>query len=234
MKRLFLSIALLITTVFCARAQNDIGNNLFQHMRKDALILSQNGMVRGDEALKGFINDFEAKHGAVKSYKKEFSIEVNAVLDYEIGQITTASEAFKVMFLKRKDDPNAAKIEFLTLYSDENPVAMPDGIDQQRNLWMQHCNAHQADKLVSEVYTPDAYYYNRGRLLQGTKAITAEYGYMNSANYSLKLTPKHVAFVSPNIAYEIGRCSGSYPLPYMLLWEKQANGTWQVLMDSNY
>ena len=99
---------------------------------------------------------------------------------------------------------------------------------------MELCNAHRASELVSTVYTPDAYYYNCGRILQGAEAISNEYSYMNSPQYSLKLTPKHVVFVTSNIAYEIGRCSGSYPLPYMLLWKKKSDGNWQILMDSNY
>ena len=106
-------------------------------------------------------------------------------------------------------------------------------IDQSRMEWMELCNAHRAEELVKQKYTMDAYYYNRGRLLQGTKSITQEYSYMNRESYSLKLAPRHVLFVTPDIVFEIGQCSGSYSNPYMLLWEKQADGNWQVLMDSN-
>lgn len=106
-------------------------------------------------------------------------------------------------------------------------------IDQSRKEWTELCNSHRADELVKRLYHSDAYYYNRGRLLQGTKSITTEYNYMNNPGYSLKLTPKHVAFVTSDIVFEIGLCSGSYNKPYMLLWEKHTDGNWRVLMDSN-
>ena len=99
---------------------------------------------------------------------------------------------------------------------------------------MSYCNSHEVEKLVKELYVPNAYYYNRGRLLKGTKALVAEYSYMNSPNYSLQLTPKHIVSVNSEIVYEIGQCSGSYPLPYMLVWKRLENGNWQILMDSNY
>jgi ketosteroid isomerase-like protein len=119
------------------------------------------------------------------------------------------------------------------IYEQKDVPDQPSELDESRTEWMRLCNAHQVDQLVSRLYASNAFYYNRGRLLQGTKAITKEYSYMSNPNYSLKLTPKHVAFVTPDIAYEIGQCSGSYPNPYMLLWEKEEDGRWVILMDSN-
>ena len=46
-------------------------------------------------------------------------------------------------------------------------------IDQPRNNWVNYCAAKNAYELVKNVYTADAYYYNRGRLLQGLVQLPA-------------------------------------------------------------
>ena len=234
MKRLLLTLAFLRYITLNAQSQKEIGKQLFDYLKNDALILSEGDLIKGEQRVKAFVSDFSSSNGGKSTYVKNFSIEVNTILDYEIGNIQTNSDSFDVMFLKRKGDASGPKVEFLVIYKKGNSKNESSNIDTRRNEWMELCNSHKANELVRELYAPDAYYYNRGRLLQGTKAISAEYSYMNSPGYSLTLTPKHFVFVTSDVAYEIGRCSGSYPLPYMLLWEKQTGGNWQVLMDSNY
>ena len=202
---------------------------IFDSLTENAYILSEGTLHSGNDIEK-FTSHFE-KTNPSSSYQQTFSIDVNQNLSYEIGELQTEKSLYSVMLVKRKDN---AQIEFLTIYKNEDPSSQTALLDSRRKDWMENCNAHNADKLVKELYTSNAYYYNRGRLLEGSKALSAEYSYMNSPNYSLKLTPKHVVFVSNSVAFEIGRCSGSYPLPYMLVWEKQKNGKWQILMDSNY
>ncbi len=204
----------------------------FDRLIDNSLVLHKDGLAKSKQEVKGYVSTFENTNGKVSDYRQDFTIEVNANLAYEVGEIQAGAKSFSVMFLNRKD--RGLGIEFLVIYEVTGSENQSGGLDKARNKWMKLCNAHQAGKLVEQLYTKDAYYYNRGRLLKGTKSITAEYGYMNSSSYSLKLTPKHNKFVTPEIAYEIGRCSGSYPLPYMLLWQKQTDGTWKVMMDSNY
>ena len=216
-------IALSVLFSISAQSQNEILSKL----RTDALIISDDGLLKEQVEVNNFVADFSDY-----SYKKDFNITVNSVLDYEIGEISVEKNSWSVMFLKRKDD--GSKIELLVIYKKKKTKDHLSAIDQARKEWMKLCNAHNAGKLVKQLYTSDAYYYSRGGLIQGTESITTEYDYMNNPSYSLKLTPKHLIFVSSDIAFEIGQCSGSYPLPYMLLWQKQSEGNWQVLMDSNY
>ena len=233
MKNLFVVVALLGATALNAQSQGEIQNNLFDYLRNDAIIISSKGLLKGDKSTGKYVSSFIKQNGE-GTYTKNFGISVNKILDYEIGEIKTNSTNFPVMFLKRKDNSAGPEVELLVIYEDENPSNEVSILDEKREEWMKLCNDHKADELVKQLYTVDAYYYNRGRLLQGTSSISSEYSYMNSPGYTLTLTPKHLAFVSPSIAYEIGQCSGSYPLPYMLLWEKQDNGNWQIMMDSNY
>ena len=95
------------------------------------------------------------------------------------------------------------------------------------------CNQHDAQQLVAQMYTANAMYYNHKPVVVGRKDITIEYDYMNQANYSLHLEPIIVETLTPALVFEIGQCSGSYGGKYMLIWEKQKDGSWQVLMDSN-
>ena len=214
--------------------QNDIGKQIFSHLKSNAYILYEGDIIHGEQNIKQFITEFSAANKGIEPYRKNFNIEVNKGLDFEIGEMQTKSALFHVMFLKSKSVASEPTIEFLVISKQHDTDIDTTSLDQWRNKWMELCNAHQASELVKQLYTADAFYYNRGRLLQGTEAITTEYGYMNSPNYSLTLTPKHIVMVTPDIAYEIGRCSGSYPLPYMLVWEKQSDGQWMVLMDSNF
>ncbi len=235
MKQLILPFVLLGSIIFKVNAQNDIGNSFFSYLKKDALIISESGLIRADKDIQSFISNFNQANGSIVGYKSNYSVQVNALLDYEIGEIRAGDQMFSVMFIKRKDGDSGPQIEFLVIYKMGNPEDKTESIlNKRRDEWVKLCNAHNASELVKELYTKDAYYYNRGRLLQGTDAISKEYSYMNSSGYSLNLTPKHSVFVTADITYEIGRCSGSYPLPYMLLWKKGEDGTWKVLMDSNY
>jgi ketosteroid isomerase-like protein len=107
-------------------------------------------------------------------------------------------------------------------------------INAAREKWMQLCNAHDHKKLVENLYLKDAYYYNRGRVLEGWESLFTEYKYMSQPSYHLSLKPISVMMVQPDLAYEVGKCSGSYGGHYMLVWEKQRDGEWKVCLDSNY
>lgn len=230
MKIHILITAILGSLFLNAQASKDLQKDLFDHLKTNAPILTDSGMIQDAAEAKAFISGMASEH----VYKKDFSIAVNAQLDYEIGELKTPSKTYAVMFLKTSSYENGPQIEFLNIHEKTDSKEERTAIDSARQQWMALCNAHQAKQLVEQLYQPDAIYFNRGRLIQGTKALSSEYGYMNSPNYSLKLTPKHLAFVAADIAYEIGQCSGSYPYPYMLVWKKQANGKWLILMDSNY
>lgn len=229
MKRLFYAIVIFGSQVVNAQTSINIQNDLFGLLNSNSNILTKDGLIKGETKKNQFVSSFTETN-----YNEEFSIKVNASLEYEIGEIQSNLGTFAVMFLKIKDNDANENIEFLTIFKKSKIDLNSSVIDNYRLEWMSYCNSHEVEKLVKELYVPDAYYYNRGRLLKGTKALVAEYSYMNSPNYSLKLTPKQVTFVNGNIAYEIGRCSGSYPLPYMLVWQKQTDNSWKILLDSNY
>ncbi len=108
-----------------------------------------------------------------------------------------------------------------------------DEISRRRYRWIQLCNAHKAENLVTQLYTSDAIYFNHKPLVIGTEAISRAYGYMNENSYSLTLEPLKVEMVREDMAFEIGQCKGSYGGKYVIVWKKEA-GRWKVFIDSNF
>ncbi len=227
MKKLLIS--LLIVSVFTLQAQKNNSNPLNDVNLKTYLLL-ENQLIKG-EAVLAKIN---STLGDDYNYTKEYQIQVNDRLHYEIGEVQSNFDDYSVMFIKSKKKDNSPQIEFLMVYKKKNTTLDPSALEDFRNRWMELCNTHKTENLISELYFKDAYYYNRGRLLKGTKALSIEYSYMKSPNYNLKLSPKYITTVNDTIAFEIGRCSGSYPLPYLLLWKKEEDGNWKILLDSNF
>ncbi|MEM7574041.1 MAG: hypothetical protein AAF433_14130 [Bacteroidota bacterium] len=129
------------------------------------------------------------------------------------------------------DGPAQRELEFIVAY--DSPETDFSGINTARELWMQHCNDHRVDLLINEVYSPNTLYYNHKPLLQGRAALISEYNYMTNENYQLQLNPIHTELVSKDLAIEIGQCGGSYGGRYVIIWQKQPDGRWMVLLDSN-
>ena len=153
---------------------------------------------------------------------------------YEISGYTTPSgDAFRQLAIwNHKEEQAVRELEFLAK-ADLAQRPASSVLDTYRQLWIERCNAHDAYKLVAESYTPNALYYNHKPLVIGTDSIAKDYSYMNRPGYELLLTPLAVEMVSTELAFEIGQCSGSYGGKYVLVWQKNEAGIWQVLFDSN-
>ncbi len=152
---------------------------------------------------------------------------------YELSGYTSQGEQYRQLCIwnQRGSSPKR-ELEFL---AKANLSQRPDAgvLDTFRQLWMERCNAHDAYNLVAESYTPNALYYNHKPLIIGTDSIAVEYSYMNRIRYHLWLTPLAIEMVNQDLAFEIGQCSGSYGGKYVLVWQRNEQGIWQVLFDSN-
>ena len=159
--------------------------------------------------------------------------DANREFAYEIGGfLTDTGTPYKHLIIwNHKTDPPLREIEVIAETKYYSPA--PEELDEARERWMELCNAHNAADLINTMYTEDALYYNHKPMISGREPLVKEYSYMNNPDYSLKLSPLYTAQVSNELVYEIGQCSGSYKGKYVIVWEKQDDGNWQVFFDSN-
>ncbi|MCW5516370.1 nuclear transport factor 2 family protein [Muriicola sp. Z0-33] len=189
----------------------------------------------------------QGKAALLDHYKKqEFQIEeirtkiritavLNTTIQYEIGGFSTTDKAdYSHLIIWRKGDGVLKReLEMIVKGSADVPTSALNEIEKRREEWIRLCQLHKAEDLVNALYSEHTLYYNHRPMIIGRNAVIQEYQYMNNPNYNLHLTPIEIKLVSPNIAYEIGQCSGSYPGNYVLIWHKALDGEWRILMDSN-
>lgn len=198
---------------------------------ENAMVLSSNGV---DLANRNEILELVPKSDfVVKSVSTTKRIEANDSYDYEIGSFINKDHglAKHLIIWNTSNNEDKRELEFI-METDGSNVDLKE-IDKQRANWMALCNAHNAKSLIENVYSENTMYYNRGRLLIGRNDLVKEYAYMNNEQYQLTLNPILVESVSETIVYEFGQCEGSYNGKYILVWQKNAQGIWQVLFDSN-
>ena len=196
--------------------------------------ISENGLIKGRNALKKYLIDFHERNGAEVDYTTDYKVAVLEALEYEIGSSKTdkgGEFAHILIWSKEKSSPQI--IAEVVFEKSGNPE-VPAELAKARDNWVEFCNKNNAKDLVEALYTEDAIYYNRGRVLRGHDQLSREYSYMDNPAYTLQLNPKHIEMVSDKMVFEIGRCSGSYPLPYILVWKMQNDGSWKIYFDSNY
>ena len=175
---------------------------------------------------------YSKKEVGITSIQTLYKTQANSVYDYEIGTFTLENgDTDKHVVIRNTQASN--KREFESIAKAENNLPIDPQIEARRNQWIALCNAHDALALVSELYAPNTVYYNHKPVVVGVDAVAKEYGYMNNPQYTLSLSPFHLEMVTPTLAFEIGQCSGSYNGKYIIIWQKDSQGTWKVLVDSN-
>lgn len=174
---------------------------------------------------------YSKKEVGIETIETYFRVKANALYDYEIGNFTLANGDHYNHVVIWNTTLQKRDFEFISKAESNTPL--DPQIDARRKEWVKLCNAHNAMALVSELYTANTVYYNHKPVVVGIDAVTKEYSYMNNPNYTLNLTRLHLEMVTPTLAYEIGQCSGSYNGKYIIVWQKDTEGIWKVLVDSN-
>ncbi len=116
---------------------------------------------------------------------------------------------------------------------DEMDAVNMDLINSGRNLWMEHSNNNRPDLVVNEVYATDAYYLNRGKLLNSQKAIIEEYDYMLNPGWAIQLVEQGVLQINNKTILEIGTYANGQG-QYLLIWYLQEDGSWKIGLDFNF
>lgn len=182
-------------------------------------------------------NYYNAQKNKITFLESLFRIEANKErgIHYELFKYKTDNhkEYVQLVIWSMENKNVTREFEFTQERTSASASVDTTDIDKRRELWMTLCNSHEVENLVKQLYTPNTMYYNHKPIVQGTEDLIKEYSYMNTKSYSLNLSPLTLEVINTNYAFEIGQCSGSYNGKYILIWEKQADGNWKILIDSN-
>ena len=196
------------------------------HYREDAVLVNQEGRTFQTSEEKEVLLNALYANGIVADTIASQIADLKSIYTYQIIQANKFT-ALQVI----ENAGNKIALQFLAKPGNDN--SWPPAIDQQRIKWMELCNSHKVEKLITQLYTANTLYFNKGSLISGHNKLIEEYQYMARPQYNLKLSPLNTFRVSDTIAFEIGQCSGSYPNKYVLVWQKEASGDWKILLDSN-
>ncbi len=189
-------------------------------------------VIEGAEKISEFWQNFPEKIDSVYMTGKEI-VGIAEEYAYELGGFFTQSgkEYRHVLIWNLKGEKPVRELEFVAQAQEVTWEQEP--IDARRRRWVELCNAHQAQVLVDSVYAENALYYNHRPLAKGRAEIGKIYGYMNDPKYNLDLQPLFVDRATEDLSLEIGQCSGSYGGKYVIVWQKNEDRVWRVLLDSN-
>lgn len=171
----------------------------------------------------------------VDGYQETFMTEGRQGHVMTLGYIRQGEDLYANLSAWRKSESGFQK-EFETLskvMSGDIQFDLELFTSQRRN-WEKYSNDHDPAGLINNVYTTDSYYLNGGRIDFGRTAIIERYAYMKRENWNIRLEAKGIIPVDQNVAYEIGKYYSTGEGQYLLIWEKQRKGEWQIKLDFNF
>jgi len=189
-------------------------------------------LLEGRNQISKYYQTKQYQISKIETVKTNIAVSDSTVI-YEIGHFRKSDKAYSHLILWRKDGKRLLRELELFAPRRKQVENQKSQIDQKRTEWMAVCNTHNTEKLVTEFYSNSALYYNHRPMIIGQKAIIEEYSYMSNPNYRLKLNPITFEMVNESLAFEIGQGSGSYNGNYVLIWQKDENGEWNIFFDSN-
>ena len=150
-----------------------------------------------------------------------------------ISVITTVNRSYAILSAFRNLKGAFSKeFEFIIPIEDSNK-ADHKSINKMRELWVNHSNNNRPDLVVNEVYSANAFYLNRGKLLNDRPLIIEEYKYMLNPGWSIELVEQGFLQVNENISIEIGTYA-NYRGQYLLIWSRQSDESWKIALDFNF
>jgi len=182
-------------------------------------------------------NSYQIGKNSITSIESLFSMEANKdrSINYELIKYKTEDlkEYTQLVIWHLENGQVIREFEFTERNTPEAKEVDLNEIAERRNLWLELCNANNAEHLVKQLYSESTVYFNHKPLVKGRKDLVKEYDYMNNSNYNLSLKPMKLELVNANFAFEIGQCSGSYNGKYILIWKKESERNWKIYIDSN-
>lgn len=112
-------------------------------------------------------------------------------------------------------------------------------LNEERREWVKLANEHNPEVHIKATYTKEATYFGNGQRSEGWEEIAERYYYMENPNYQVDLEKEQLWKLSDEHILEIGRYfTGSERVGtggiYVILWQKQQDGSWLIELDFNF
>lgn len=216
-----------------------VNNNTIHALEKiyasnAVMVVSVDSIIENSSQIANYYGLKKYKIIAIESL---FNVEASKGrgIKYELIRYKTEDlkEYIQIIIWRSENGKVIREFEFTERSNPEAKEVDIDRIADRRELWVELCNANNAENLIKQLYTANPIYFNHKPLVKGLEDLNKEYSYMNNDNYKLNLQPIKLEVVNTDFAFEIGQCSGSYNGKYILVWKKQADGNWKIHIDSN-
>ena len=200
-------------------------------LRRSSLIIERSDPVQDQltshQEGKKFLKDYELLGSLLDPNGHRFDIAKFQAMDGKPYISLTA-------WSKYESGPEKKQVEYVDPYDLSAEEVNLEGIDEKRKLWVKFSNDHDPDALVNATYMESGYYLSSGRIRSGRPAIIEAYQYMNRPNWKIQLFPEHVVPVHADLIYEVGRYESTGQGSYMLIWVKDNEGKWMIMLDFNF
>ena len=205
---------------------------------ENAILINNNGdCIIGNNQINDYYKNNLKELSSIKSIKTYVRVVAEANV-YEIGfYYTKIKSIYSYLTSLRKNGNNwYRELEVLSKNTINNNTNFNKDIDIKRKMISDIINnEHNVKKLVEKVYENKAYYYSRGNLIQGREKIINSLTHMSNLNSIFNLKPETKIQINPDKAYEIGEWNLNQRTgKYILIWRKQSNDDWKIMLDSNY
>lgn len=214
-------------------AGNDIA---LQEMYLDqAGLYSEGGLFTNQKKKAEILKRIKNEFGPFEGYAQVFQTKGNQGHLMTLGYLRGGEKVYATIIAWRKVKGEYKK-EFESIaYLTSSDIVLPsEELDLMRREWEKHSNNHDPKTLIEKVYSPQSHYFNQGRIDQGREIIIKRYNYMTMDSWTIRLEKAGLIPVSDNQVWEIGKYYSTGEGQYLLIWEKQSDGEWQIALDFNF
>ncbi len=217
------------------RTSFDSGLLLDAYYTETAGLFINDKMYQGRSAINSVMTKLKGEINGIRFIGPIKQVEHDSLHFFDIGLFEDKNKKNHAYLIawNRINGTWQKELEVINAF-DKNTKLPEMEIAEARQLWEKLSNSHDHKALIQEVYTSDAIYFNRGKIDEGTEAITKRYAYMANPNWQITLTPIQLLAVQEGLIYEVGKYKSNGLGHYVIIWTKTADNKWKARFDFNF